>query len=545
MPPNLAPKAILSSSFTTPAKQAKGDGKWWKGNERVIYLNFYDKWRPETITTVKPKNKLNKLIFLTLNMFCKIITPLAFLTLILNAAYSQITFEKIYGEDVFDCAYSVEQTPDGGYITAGTSGLSEFANSDIMIVKFDQYGNIQWSKLIDRKNIDVAYKIIQTNDGNYAISGLCSNSSSLSGFLIKINQSGDTIWCKEYEYFDWNKKVDVVQSNDGSYALVGTTNPLGAGMSNIHFTKVDESGNEIVSKTFGGSEIDIASSINVTDDQGYIIAGSSGYDYFYIIRTNADGDIIWTQYNYSEPGSKMAFDARQISGGDFIITGLTNGPDDDINQVYLLRVNSSGDILWSKTFEGDEFEIGTAVIQTIDGGFAITGFGRDDPEFGSQKEMDVFLIKTNELGDTIWTRQYEGPCNDNPYSIQQTPDKGFIICGTNGLSLTNYDAYLIKTDSNGMITPVYIHEMLDINEITVVPNPLIEKGTIKIAIKKAGSLNISLYDLSGLKIKTIFNENVQPGELSLNFDVRNLPSGVYYINLRNEEKTILKKIVKI
>jgi len=477
-------------------------------------------------------------------MFCKIINPIAFFILILNAAYSQITFEKIYGGDLIDRAYSVEQTTDGGYITAGTSQISNSGYADISIVKFDQSGNIQWSKEIDRRYIDIANKIILTNDGNYIISGLCGDTitgTSRSGFLIKLNQSGDTIWCKEFEYFDLNK-VDVVQSNDGSYALLGSTNSLGAGWSDIIFTKVDQNGNEIVTKTYGGIENDHGNSINITNDEGFIITGTvdtfnSYMQNLYIVRTNAHGDTLWT-LNHGESGSSEdGQDGKQLLGGDFIATGHTIT--ESGYNVYLVRVSSSGNFLWSKTYESVESQFGKSIIQTLDGGFAIAGYGWNN-------NMDVYLIKTDEIGDTIWTRWYGGNYTDYVYSLQQTPDNGFIISGCYQLTETpQIDAYLIKTDSNGMINPVYIHEMLDINEITVVPNPLIEKGNIKIAIKKAGSLNISLYNLSGLKIKTIFNENVQPGELSLNFDVRNLPSGVYYINLRNEEKTILKKIVKI
>lgn len=477
-------------------------------------------------------------------MFCKIITPLAFLTLILNAAYSQITFEKIYGGDLIDRAYSVEQSMDGGYITAGTSQLNNYEFADIMIVKFDQFGNIQWSKEIDRRYIDIADKIIRTNDGNYVISGLCGESIyDRSGFLIKLNQYGDTMWCKEYEYFDWNK-VDVVQSNDGTYALLGSTNSLGAGWSDIIFTKVDQNGNEIVTKTYGGTENDHGNSINITNDEGFIITGTvDSFNSFqqdiYIVRTNANGDTLWT-LNHGEPlSSEVGNDGKQLLGGDFIATGLTVVSASGLYHVYLVRISSSGNILWSKTYESVESQYGQAIIQTLDGGFAIAGYGWNN-------NMDVYLIKTDEIGDTIWTRWYGGNYTDYVYSLQQTPDNGFIISGCYQLIEDPLiDAYLIKTDFNGLINPVYIHEMFDINEITVDPNPLIEKGTIKIAIKKAGSLNISLYDLSGLKIKTIFNENVQPGELSLIFNIRNLPSGVYYINLRIEEKTILKKIVKI
>ena len=187
---------------------------------------------------------MKNIYFLTLFIFCY------------HIASSQTTFETLIGGELAEYGYSVEQTSDGGYITAGKTSDFDTGISDIYLVKIDHIGDTIWTKTIDIENIVVATKIIQTNDGGYVIAGLSGiNASNRSGFLIKMNQIGDTIWCKDYEYLDWNK-VDVVQPNDSIYVIMGSTNSIGAGWSDILFIKVDQYGNEILSKTYGSYEDD-------------------------------------------------------------------------------------------------------------------------------------------------------------------------------------------------------------------------------------------------------------------------------------------------
>jgi hypothetical protein len=114
--------------------------------------------------------------------------------------------------------------------------------------------------------------------------------------------------------------------------------------------------------------------------------------------------------------------------------------------VYLVKTDSRGDTLWTRTYGGAEVDEGYSAEQTADGGYIIAG---KTYSFGAGG-VDVWLLKTNAAGDTIWTRTYGGPDDEVGSSVQQTTDGGYIVGGiTNSFGAGGYDFYLIKTGGSG------------------------------------------------------------------------------------------------
>src|ERR1039458_6283619 len=182
-------------------------------------------------------------------------------------------------------------------------------------------------------------------------------------------------------------------------------------------------------KTYQGTSTnDYAGSVKQTTDGGYIIIGNDGGD-IYLLKSDANGSILWTK-NFSPTinfggGTSTGNSVQQTTDGGYILTG------GDCDGTVLIKTNSVGDTLWTQNYTDAN---GFSVQQTTDGGYIITGGCGGG----------FFIIKTNTNGDTLWTRKFDG----RGYSVQQTSDGGYVVVGFT-FGAGSDDVYLIKTDSNG------------------------------------------------------------------------------------------------
>ena len=199
-------------------------------------------------------------------------------------------------------------------------------------------------------------------------------------------------------------------------------------------------------KTYGGSGSEVGNSVKQTTDGGYIITGyttsfgAGNYD-VYLIKTNANGDIVWTK-TFGGTGVEYGYSVQQTTDGGYIIAGQTNSFGAGNDDVYLIKTNSNGDSLWTKTYGGSNTDYGRFVLQTPDGGYIIAG---GTASFGNTNG-DIYLIKTDSVGDTLWTKTYDINNGIGTYCMQPTNDGGYIISGRSGF----YIAYMIKVNSNGI-----------------------------------------------------------------------------------------------
>jgi hypothetical protein len=357
---------------------------------------------------------------------------------------AQTTFERTYGGYT---GSSVQQTSDGGYIIAGTR------NSDVCLIKTDFAGDTLWTRTYGNRGGGYGSSVQQTSEGGYIIAGRLSFPTTPEEgaiYLVKTNSTGDTLWTGTYGG-TWNAPP-VQQTFDGGYIMTGYAANIQAGYSSSYLTKTSPTGEMLWTKRFTippghYDSFGRAYSVQQTSEGGYIIAGDCRSSVF-LLKTDASGDTLWTKMYlgyYDEAHSvRQTFDKGYIVAGN---TGGVLGGD-----IFLLRTNPRGDTLWTRTYSGSEYDYGSSVEQTSDGGFIIVG---STSRFHSYEgKGDVCLVRTNSSGDTLWTRTYGGSRGDNGSSVQQTSDGGYIIVGSTASFSADSSSrmYLIKTDANGRVT---------------------------------------------------------------------------------------------
>jgi hypothetical protein len=499
----------------------------------------------------------------------------------------QVQFQKTFGSsgsNPFAGNY-VQQTSDGGYIMIGTAdNLSPDSSLDISLIKTDSIGNIIWSKIFSTAYDKFPSCVQQTTDGGYIISGNTnSNGPYSSGFLIKTNSNGDTVWTKTYES-EINSLSSVRQTTDGGYIACGHVAvgaPYGFGL----MLKVDAYGNVIWSKKYGAgtSTDDVLSFYQVeqTTDGGYVtsVNGACSNCPCILLKLDSNGDTVWTKTYGPFLWSMSAIQKTSTDGG-YLLGSIYN--DGTTGYTALIKVDAYGNVIWDNVFEISYGQV-KHLLQTSDGGYlALINSG------------DNFLLKINESGDYVWSKRYQPTAGVYAFKcVQQTTDDGFIVIG-NGPQ-PNSDIVLIKTNFDGisgcnelpfvfnpMSSPIINitstpHPIMSLstttntfsfnvnnftlnentlcsnysstndfvfneNEIYIYPNPV--SDIINLEFQSNNEIiEIEIVNLLGQKVleKIIKTEN---GENNITLEVKEIPSGVYLLHMRNNNNFFTKKIIK-
>lgn len=290
-------------------------------------------------------------------------------------------------------AYSVQQTVDGGYIIAGTR------NDDGWLAKTHQDGNTQWNRSLGGDRSDALYSVRQTKDGGYISAGFKNEFMPMDQvWVVRTDSNGTTQWEKTFGGDGWNDRAfAVLQTDDEGFTIAGWTYSFGAENLDFLLLKVNSTGNEEWVKTFGGAEDQGAFSLDLTVDGGYILVGSTS-------SNNSCG-------------------------------------------ILLVKTDENGNQQWNKTFGNNYRACANSVCQTSDGGFVLAGYIASSNYSGSE---DLWVIRTNSLGEVLWNATFGGTENDEAFSVHETLDGGYIVGGYYGLPHGNSESWLIKLGADSI-----------------------------------------------------------------------------------------------
>ncbi|MBN2682223.1 MAG: T9SS type A sorting domain-containing protein [Bacteroidales bacterium] len=400
-----------------------------------------------------------------------------------------IQWQKCLGGTDGDYAYSIQQTSNGGYIVAGSTSSNNGdvsgnnGGTDIWIVKLDIIGNLLWQKCFGGTNDDYATHIQKTDDGGYIVVGTTnSNNGDVTGnngsydiWFVKLDNSGNIQWQKciggtndDYAYF-------IQQTIDNGYIVAGYTWSNDGDISgnngneDMLIVKLDNSGNIIWQKCFGGTEYDRAHYIQQTTDGGYIVtgytfsndgdvSGNNGEEDMWVVKLDNLGDLQW-QKCLGGTDWDGAFSIKQTADGGYIVAGETCSGDGDVfgynwgYDVWIVKLDNLGNIQWQKCLGGTYWEHSFSIQITSDGGYIVAGNSEsnDGDVSGNHGNVDFWVAILDNLGNIKWQKCLGGSGIDGAYNVQQTIDGGYIVAGTTNSNDGNvsgnngsYDMWVVK-----------------------------------------------------------------------------------------------------
>lgn len=469
---------------------------------------------------------------------------------------AEVTFERTYHREWYEDGYSVHQTQDRGYIIAGRAFSSGGTYIDAWLIKTDSLGDTLWTRTFGGVGQDCGYSVDETQDGGYVLAGHTSSfgAGSTDVYLVRTDSVGNPLWEKTFGGLLWDYASSVQETRDGGFFIVGETMSFGSGAFDVYAIKTDSLGVTGWERTYGGSGFDHGYSAQQTLDGGYVLAGATssfgvgGLD-FYIIKVDSLGGRIWSR-TYGGGSSESARSIKQTADGGFIVAGATGSFGEGEEDFYIVRTDSLGYGVWAKTYGGSSSDYAHCATQTLDGGYVIVG--RTDSY--AAMNSAVYIVKTDSVGDTLWTRVY-GFRDSEGHSIEQTQDGGYIVAGYYyGIHPQLGDVYLIKTDGNGMTGIQEERPALDIEHPTVTllqnrPNPFSHSTVISYSLSGGSSATLDIYDVAGRRIRTFAHRgrftdsfsDPNQGFRSYSFHVvwdgtddvgRRVPAGVYFCRLK-------------
>jgi len=374
-----------------------------------------------------------------------------------------LEWEKTFGGTDYDIGYSVQVASDGGYIITGYTKSSEAGEPDVYLVKTDSDGNMEWNRTFGGTGWDYGQSVQLVGDDGYIIAGNAEFYGINRDFvyLVRTNSTGHMMWNKTYGSTGTEIGHSVQVTGDGGYIIVGETFSDWTGM-DVYLVRTDSSGNLIWNKTLGGSGWDYGYSVQVTGDGGYIITGKTnsygtGQD-VYLIKTDSGGNMIWNN-TFGGPKNDVGYSVQVTDDGGYIIVGETTSIGEGYPDVYLVRTNSSGHMIWNKTFGYWNTDIGHSVQVTDDGGYIIVG---ETVHSRVPSGWDVYVVKIDSDGNRVWEKWLGQELGSSGYSVQLTGDGGYIITGaTRSASDYSFDVYLGKLGPLETAEETYAARIID------------------------------------------------------------------------------------
>jgi hypothetical protein len=378
------------------------------------------------------------------------------------------SFSKAYGGTGSDFATCITPSNDGGYVMAASTnspdgdviGSGKRACTDIWIVKLDSNARMVWQKIVRSSSVNYASSIIRTPDNGYIIVGNTDirdgDTSGTKGgkdaMIVKLDSSGSVAWQKMLGGSKDDEATSVTATLDGNFVMAGSTSSNDGDVLTGHkdghtvawIVKFNNKGRILWQKTLGTGEYDTTgtpASIAVTSDGGYMVAGNTYNRYegvrshgvydIWLVKLKSKGSVVW-QKILGGTSNDNAESLMTTGDGGYVLTGSTGSNDGEVSanhgyyDAWVVRLDSSGGIVWQKTLGGPNMDHGRYITRSGDSGYLVAGF----TILPGTIDYDAWIVKLDEKGNMLWQEILGGANEDNATWIIEKPHGHYVMAGS-------------------------------------------------------------------------------------------------------------------
>ena len=474
------------------------------------------------------------------------------LMLIGSCGYGQISFTTSYGNSGYDFARDVRQDTDTGYVVTGSSSSFGSDNADAYILKVDKNGSFMWSYNYGGPGSDWGQELLVTNDSTYALTGF-TNSSGAGGFdfyLVRAAADGSPLWERTYGGADWDKSYGIVEMLDSGFVLVGETSSFNNGVKSAYIVRTDKNGDTLWTYVENNTEPSFLRGVAL-DGDSIVVCGGIGdggqdtYDGF-IMKMHIDGTVGWNQIVGQSDNDY--FNAIFSVNGIYSLGGVRSYDYANFKEdMWMYRINDDGTLVIDISYAGaaENDAIHDVAVRDFDQDYYFAG---ETKSFGFMLDglSDVMMAKMT-IGGVYFAEQTFGAVGEDvAYGIERTYDNGIVIAGdTKNWSIGGTNAFIMKITSSwvypwwptDLTTDDITTSISNNSEAQILhshPNPL--KDIITIPFFETGTLFI--HDISG---KLIHTSEINSTSIDLGF----LSSGSYILSVDSNNKIFQQKIIKL
>jgi hypothetical protein len=454
-------------------------------------------------------------------------------------SYAQDTlWTRAYGGSQYERCYGMEPTEDGGYILAGYQSHYQNYADNGWLLKTNSVGDSLWSRTFGGSGFSCFWAVHQTDDGGYILAGYydVSVEDSTDFWLLKTDANGDSLWSRHYGGHGADQCASAQVTSDGGYILAGYTMSFGSGDADVWLLKVSAEGDSLWSRTFGGPARDLCYKVRQTSDGGFILAGNTdsygaGSTDFWMIKTNEDGDSLWSR-TFGLTGPDECHSIQQTSDGGYILVGV--GSSSGIRP-WLVKTDANGDSLWSRTVPLRVYGVCHDVLQLTDGGYLLGGY-----YLNNTWSRFLAMQRTDSNGDTLWTRHYTHAGSYTAFwSVHQATDGGYVLAGYN---FNNAVLWKLAPDPvSAEQRPVKVANEFALHP--AFPNPFNATTRLSFSLPHTAPVSLKIYDVQGREVAVLVNETRDAGTHDIVVNGSSLSSGIYFARLNTDGNSRTQKMV--
>jgi hypothetical protein len=481
------------------------------------------------------------------------IAVLAGVSLLPITAWGQDSLWAVhYGGRLNETGYSCRMLGDGDYVMAGATFSQGAGDYDIYLVKLDSTGGVFWERTYGGIGTDIGADLQVTPDGGFVIVGYTTSwgKGKRDVCLVKTAVDGTMEWIKTYGGVADDEAYSVRVTSDSGFIICGTTMSFGQG-GDMYLIRTNRNGDTLWTKTYGGTAGESGAAVRLTADGGFVAIGNTGsygvgYSSIYLVRTNSGGDTLWTA-TYGGARADLGSDVERTNDNGFILSGATAPSGQNYYDAYLVKVDSLGHQEWEAIYGGAYEDRAYSVAPTIDGGYVLTG----TTESNQGRKIDIYVVKTDPVGGVEWDTAYGGPESDYGRMVGVDGSGNFLLAGsTYSYSAGGSDLYLLKVRGSASLDADWIDPSMPDRFALAqnYPNPFNAGTRVEFVLSERTAYSLTIYNILGQTVQRWEGAAYAAGIHAIDWDGHDedgcpAPSGIYLYSFRAQDFVQTKKMV--